>query len=160
MNVQAVMSRNVKSCGSNASLADAARMMARNDCGALPVVDVQHKVIGMITDRDICLAVANADRLASAMPVSEVMAKSVSCCGPDDDLHAALQTMRNKKVRRLPVVDSDGKLRGLLSMDDIVLHAERGKGEKALEVGYGETVKTLKAIYQRSGSKKALLVQP
>lgn len=160
MNVQAVMSQTVKYCGSGASLASAAALMAKNDCGAIPVVDSEHRVIGMITDRDICLAIAKIDRLPSVIPVSEVMSKNVVSCGPEDDVHTALETMRDRKVRRLPVVDTEGQLRGIVSMDDIVIHAERGTGKTPPEIGYGATVRTLKAIYARKGNGKGLVIQP
>ncbi len=150
MNVQAVMNQKVKFTGLKATLTEAARIMANNDCGALPIVDDEKKVLGMVTDRDICLAMANANRLPSEIPVEQVMSKKVYACGPDEAIPAALQTMRNKKVRRLPVIDSDGKLVGILSMDDIVLHGE----------GSGQTIKTLKAIYRRPGDKKELIARP
>lgn len=150
MNVRAVMNSRVKSCGLNATLAEAARVMADNDCGALPIVNEDKKVLGMITDRDICLAMANASRLPSEIPVGHVMSTKVYACGPDEPVASALRTMQTRKVRRLPVTDGDGKLIGILSMDDIVLLGE----------GYGDTIKTLKAIYKRPGAGKPLVVRP
>jgi Mg/Co/Ni transporter MgtE len=73
------------------------------------------------------------------------MSKKVYACSPEEDVSAALQTMRQRKIRRLPVLDANGRLVGILSMDDVVLCAEDH---------FGETVKTLKAIYRRSVSKK------
>src|SRR5512132_4265036 len=110
MNVQAVMTRNVKFAGSNATLADAARVMAENNVGIVPIVDTDKKVLGMITDRDICLAMATATRLPSQISVEKAMSRRVFACSADDDLDSALRTMQNKKVRRLPVLDGDGKL--------------------------------------------------
>ena len=71
--------------------------------------------------------------------------------------------MKNKKVRRLPVLDGDGRLVGILSMDDVVLHAENGKVERIEEngeLGYGPTVDTLKAIYERPDARKELIAHP
>jgi CBS domain-containing protein len=65
-------------------------------------------------------------------------------CKPDDDIRTALQTMGEKKVRRLPVVNAAGKLEGILSMDDVVLHADA----KNLELSYEDVVKTLKKLYR------------
>jgi len=163
MNVQALMNSNVKYAGTDASVADVITVMEKNDCGAVPIVNAQNKVVGMITDRDICLALGRRPLPAAAIPVAEVMSRRVYACGPDEEVHAALQTMENKKVRRLPVIDGNGQLVGILSMDDIVLHAESGRAEKVEqtpEPSYGQTVDTLKAIYKRPGAKKELIARP
>lgn len=160
MNVQAVMTRNVKFVGSSATLTDAARVMAQNNVGIVPVVDGEKRVLGMITDRDICLAMANATRLPTQMYVEKVMSRRVFSCGPDEDLDSALQTMQSRKVRRLPVVDADGRLQGILSMDDVVVHAELKTGTRPPELGYGKTLETLKAIYSRSVQARPLVVAP
>jgi CBS domain-containing protein len=154
------MTRNVKFAGCNATLADVARVMAQNNVGIVPIVDYEKKVLGMITDRDICLAMATATRLASQMSVEKIMSRRVFSCGPDEDLDSALRTMQNRKVRRLPVVDEEGRLQGILSMDDVVVHAEVKAGAKAPELGYGRTVETLKAIYSRAVQPKPLVVSP
>lgn len=160
MNVQAVMTRNVKFAGSNATLADAARVMAENNVGIVPIVDPDKKVLGMITDRDICLAMATATRLPSQISVEKVMSRRVFACSSNEDLDSALRTMQNKKVRRLPVLDDDGKLQGILSMDDVVVHAEVKTGAKTPELGYGRTVETLKAIYSRAVQTRPLVISP
>ena len=153
MNVQSVMEKNVKFSGLQDSLADVARVMGENDCGAVPIVDGERRVVGMVTDRDICLAMATADRLPSKIPVRQVMSRKLFFCGPGDDVADALQTMQKKKVRRLPVIAEDGKLTGILSMDDVILHTESRKG-KVAEIGYGDAVRALKAIYRRTPPKK------
>jgi CBS domain-containing protein len=163
MNVQALMNSNVKYAGTDASVADVITVMEKNDCGAVPIVNAQNKVVGMITDRDICLALGRRPLPAAAIPVVEVMSRRVYACGPDEEVLAALQTMENKKVRRLPVIDGNGQLVGILSMDDIVLHAESGRAEKVEqtpELSYGQTVDTLKAICKRPGAKKELIARP
>jgi CBS domain-containing protein len=153
MNVQSVMEKNVKFLGLQDSLAEVARVMGENDCGAVPIVDGERRVVGMVTDRDICLAMATADRLPSKIPVRQVMSRKLFFCGPGDDVADALQTMQKKKVRRLPVIAEDGKLTGILSMDDVILHTESRKG-KVAEIGYGDAVRALKAIYRRTPPKK------
>jgi len=146
MKVQEVMTSNVKSCLPETNLAAAAAIMWENDRGALPVVDEAGKVLGMITDRDICIAVATRGRLASEIMVSEVISGRVYTCAQEDDIKDALQTMRQEKVRRLPVIDSDGRFQGILSTDDIVLSAEESQGKRIPDLSYEDAISTLKAI--------------
>ena len=160
MNVQTVMTRNVRFVGANATLTDAARVMAEHNVGAVPVVDGEKRVLGMITDRDICLAVANAARLPSQVSVEKVMSRRIFSCRDDDDIEDALETMQSRKVRRLPVIGEDGKLQGILSMDDVVVSAGEIAGRKMPELGYGRTIETLKAIYSRAVHSKPLSVSP
>src|SRR6266540_373276 len=97
MKVQDVMTSEVKSCRPETNLAEAAAMMLDYDCGALPVVNNENKVVGMITDRDIAIAAATKARLASEIPVSEVISRKVCFATPDEDIHTALKTMRDEK---------------------------------------------------------------
>jgi CBS domain-containing protein len=85
-------------------------------------VNDEGRVTGMITDRDICIAVATRGRPADRIAVREVAQGHAHTCQPDDDAAAALQTMKTHKVRRLPVVDADGHVRGMLSLNDVVTH--------------------------------------
>ena len=163
MNVKALMTPNVKSAGKGASVADVALIMRANNCGAVPIVDEENKVVGIITDRDICLALALRRLPAAGIAVTDMMSKKVYACGPHEEVSAALETMRNKKVRRLPVVDDEGRLVGILSMDDVVLHAEARRAEKIEKesgLGYKQTVDTLKAIYERPDDGKELIARP
>jgi CBS domain-containing protein len=162
MKVQAVMNPNVRCAGTDASLSDVVAIMEKNDCGAVPIVNAQNKVVGMITDRDICLALGPRPLPAAGISVTEVMSRRVYACGPDEEIPAALQTMRNKKVRRLPVIDNRGRLVGILSMDDIVMRVESKNGEKErkTELGYLQAVETLKAIYRRSAVRRELIAHP
>ncbi len=160
MNVRALMNPKVQYAGTDATLADVARIMAKNDCGVVPVLNAGNRVVGIITDRDICLGLARLARPASEIAVTEVMSKRVYACGPEEDVRAALETMRNRRVRRLPVLDSRGKLVGILSMDDVVLHAETTRARKKDELDYGQTIDTLKAIYRRPAQKKELVLHP
>jgi CBS domain-containing protein len=159
MKVREVMTRNPKFCGPDGTLAEAARIMANVDCGVLPVVDDRARVVGILTDRDVCLAIGSKDRLPSEILVKEIMKPKVLACGAQDDVHTALRTMEKSKVRRLPVLDDDGKLEGILSMDDIVLHAGEIKKRKE-DLTYGEAVTTLKAIYRRPPRPKSIVLAP
>jgi CBS domain-containing protein len=140
------MTGDVKSCGPDTNLAAAAMIMWENDCGTIPVVDDAGKVIGMITDRDICMAAATKDREASRIAVGEVITGNVFSCRPEDDLSDALKTMQNERVRRLPVVNGEGELCGILSVNDILLRAEVAGGKKTSALSYPEAVDTLKSI--------------
>jgi CBS-domain-containing membrane protein len=75
-----------------------------------------------ITDRDICVAIATRGQTADRIAVSDVTAGKAYTCAPDDDATIALQTMKSQRVRRLPVVDAEGRLKGILSLNDVVTH--------------------------------------
>jgi CBS domain-containing protein len=142
MKVQDVMTGDVKTCFPDTNLAAAAALMFENDCGALPVVADGQNAIGVITDRDIAIAVGTKGRPAQDIRVDEVMTAELFGCSPDDDIHTALKIMRKDKVRRLPVLADGGVLRGILSINDVTLQAQKGNPE----LDYDDVVSTLKAI--------------
>jgi CBS-domain-containing membrane protein len=144
MKVKDVMTPDAKAIWITESLAAAAKEMWENDCGALPIVKDGRKVVGMITDRDICMAAAMRDRNPSAISVEEAMNRIVYAAEAEEDIEQALQTMREHKVRRLPVLNLDGELLGIVSMNDIVLKA-KGNGKQA-EIDYADVVKTYQGI--------------
>jgi CBS domain-containing protein len=146
MKVRDVMTEKVNYCLPETTLAEAAAMMWDHDCGALPVVIDDAKVIGMITDRDIAIAAGTKARPAFDIPVKEAMSQALYACSPNDDIHAALNTMSNDKVRRLPVLDAEGNLKGILSMNDIILFANKDRKKDASDLAYEDIVKTYKAI--------------
>ena len=146
MKVKEVMTAGAKACMPETSLADAALLMWENDCGALPVLSVEDKVVGMITDRDICFGATTKNSAPTVVSVGEIITGKVFTCGPEDDIREALMTMRRERVRRLPVVEADGRLRGIVSMNDVVLKAEEKAKGKAPELTYGDVVQTYKAI--------------
>lgn len=146
MKVKDLMTGEVKSCRPETDLATAAKMMWDYDCGMLPVVDNENKVIGVITDRDICIAVATKNRLAANIAVGEVISGNVYSGAPGDDVHAALKTMRHNKIHRLPVVNEQGEIAGILSLNDVVLRAEEEKGRRHPELNYEDAMSTIKAI--------------
>jgi CBS domain-containing protein len=146
MKVQDVMTSQVKSCRPETNLAEAAAMMLDYDCGALPVVNDENKVIGMITDRDIAIAAATKARLASEIPVGEVISRKVFSAMLDEDIHAALKTMRHEKIRRLPIINRDGVLQGILSLNDIALRSEEERGRRHSDLTYENAMSAIKAI--------------
>jgi CBS domain-containing protein len=144
MRVEEVMTPDAKSIWITESLADAAKEMWENDCGILPIIK-DRKVVGMITDRDICMATAMKDRSPSHISVEEVMSRTVYSAKPEEDVEHALETMRDHKIRRLPVVNKEGELEGILSMNDVVLKAKTRNGKKP-QIDYTDVVKTYQAI--------------
>ena len=150
MKVKEVMTGGPQACMTETSLCEAASLMWEHDCGVLPVLDLERKVVGMITDRDICFGATTKNRAPSEISVAEIITGKVYACGPDDDVHDALLTMRRGRVRRLPVVGEDGTLRGVLSMNDVVLRAEEGDGKKNNRLTYADVVKTYRAICEHT----------
>ena len=150
MKVKEIMSRQPKVCDLNASLADAAKTMWDNDCGVLPVLKDGKEIVGLITDRDICMAVGMRDGNPSGISVEEVITGTVYSVVPEDDVQQALEIMQEHKVRRLPVVSSEGELKGMLSMNDVVLKAVEARDMQAPEIAYADVVNTYKAICAHS----------
>ena len=148
MKVKEIMTPNAKAIWLTESLANAAKLMWETDCGALPIIKDGRKVIGMITDRDICMAVAMRDANPSHVSVEEVMTGQVYSVSPEDDIVQALQAMKEHKIRRLPVVNVEGELEGILSMNDVVLNARTSKSAAAGSLKYDDVVKTYQAICQ------------
>jgi CBS domain-containing protein len=127
MRVEDVMTRDVQTCRPETDLSAVAMQMLKGDCGVLPVVTAAQEVVGMITDRDICMAAATKHCDPARIRVGEVISGNVYACSPETEIHTALNIMRQKQVRRLPVVDGeDGKLLGVLSINDIALKAQGG----------------------------------
>jgi CBS domain-containing protein len=132
--------------------------MWKGNCGFLPVLDENGTVCGVLTDRDICIALCTRNVRASELRVEAVENEQVFVCHADDDIHVALQVMREGHVRRLPVLDEKGKLAGVISVDDIVTHAEPSRMGKQPELSADETVRTYRRILQRNlpTAKKAV----
>jgi len=148
MKVKEVMSTNPKVCTLGDNLSAAAGLMWEHDCGILPVVAEGGKVVGLITDRDICMAANLKNQRLSNLAVEDVISGDVYACKAEEDIRSALETMQENKVRRLPVIATDGTLQGILSMNDVVLKADEPKEKKAPELSYGDVVNTYKSICQ------------
>jgi CBS domain-containing protein len=140
MKVKEIMTVEPKTCTSDTTLAAAANLMWEGDCGVLPVVE-NGAVVGVVTDRDMYIALATRNKLASEVKVGDVARHTVLTCEPEDDVHAALTTMKRARVRRLPVVGFAGTVLGIVSMNDILLAAGPSK-----PVRDDEVVDTLQAI--------------
>jgi CBS domain-containing protein len=143
MLVKDLMTANVKSCTEDTDLATAAKMMWDGDCGIVPVLNDDRRIAGAITDRDICIAAATRSMRPADIPARDVMSRNVATCSQDDDIRTALGMLKERRVRRLPVVDEKGRLVGILSMNDLAGRAECRRGA---EVTGEEFLDALKAI--------------
>ena len=127
MKVEDVMTHDPQCCGPDDDLATAAKVMWDLDCGCVPVVAHGRRVVGMLTDRDACMAALMRGRPLHDIRVSDVMSKEVIACKPDDSLRDAQVLMSRQRVRRLPVTDSDGRVIGILSLHDLARTARQTK---------------------------------
>lgn len=146
MKISHIMKTDVESCGVDDNLAAAASRMWDCDIGCLPVLDGPGQVVGMVTDRDICMAALTRGQCLQDIPVSVAMAKEVLSCSPDATLVEAEEVMRSGQVRRLPVIDSEGALVGIISLNDLALLAGHEMGRKNRDLSVQEVTATLAAI--------------
>jgi len=147
MQIEKLMSRRASSCGRAATLAEAARTMEETRVGALAVVDDRGLVVGVITDRDIALAAGRATRPLAEVTVETAMTDRVIVCSATDDAKDALHAMIDHRIRRVPVVDADGRLVGMLSLDDLA-HAARDGGMLS-SVNAKDVVRALASLSRR-----------
>lgn len=146
MNASDLMTSSPQSCSADDSLQRAAQIMWESDCGVVPVVDAENRVVGMVTDRDIAIAAYTQGRALWQIPVSSAMARQVHGVRETDPLDVVETLMRRARVRRVPVLDPKGCLKGILSMNDLARHAHRGFGRKGDGLRTDSIVQTLAAI--------------
>lgn len=144
MTVKEVMNTAVATCAPDSDLNSVIEAMRQHDCGFLPVVDSHGIVVGVITDRDICLTGTTKHRQLARVSVKETMSHPVFSCFADENVKTVLVTMAKHRVRRLPVLSKGGHLEGVLSIDDIVQSPSRRGAPTAEDI-----VAALKAIYAR-----------
>jgi CBS domain-containing protein len=146
MRVGQIMSQEVRSCRPTDSLNEAARSMWEGDCGALPVVSSDGVVVAMITDRDVCMAAYTRGRRLDDLCVRDAMSPRLTACSPGDAVEDAEQRMRESRVRRLPVVDDDGRLVGIVSLADVARALPRARNITSRRASALELGETLGAI--------------
>ncbi|MGC8522595.1 MAG: CBS domain-containing protein [Steroidobacteraceae bacterium] len=148
MLVENLMTRQVQSCQVGDSLAHAAQLMWQHDCGAIPVCagNGAQRVVGVITDRDICMSALFEGKPLKDLRVNEAMSKSVTSVRPSDSLAQAERVMRDSHIRRLPVIDHDGALIGMISLADLAREAIRERSHPRKEVTENDIGNTLAAI--------------
>ena len=154
MKVREIMTANPKACTPNNSLAEVAGLMWENDCGIIPVVTGEGAIVGLITDRDICMAAALKARNLDQIAVAEVISGEVVSCSPEDEIRTTLERMGDSKLRRLAVVNADGGLAGIISLNDIVRSAREPNDKKA-SVPQASVIAALQAISEHHDEGKA-----
>jgi CBS domain-containing protein len=122
--VSQLMNRDVKTCTAQDDLGRAAQLMWDHDCGFVPVVEFtaqgHRRVVGVVTDRDVCMATYTKGLAPGAIRVGDVMSRGVRTCRLEDTPDTAELSMRQYRVRRLPVIDAEEDLVGVLSLSDLV----------------------------------------
>jgi len=124
MQVEQIMTKDVCSCSPGINAATAAELMWKKNCGSIPIVEDGGRVVGIVTDRDLFLALGTGNRRPGELPVGEIMTRDVAFSAPGSDVRDALKTMAYRQLRRLPVVNDAGTLVGILSLSDIALRAD------------------------------------
>lgn len=119
MKIADLMTAEVQSCAVDDTLNAAANVMWEHDCGIVPVVDADGRLVGVVTDRDVCMTAFFHGSTLADLPVSQVMARDLHTLPPEASIHDALELMREMQVRRVPVVDAKGAPIGMLSLADV-----------------------------------------
>lgn len=148
MQVHQMMRHEARTCGPDDTAQTAGKLMAEVGCGWLPVM-WDRRPVGVVTDRDLCLALAENDRKPSELKVAEAMTKAVYGCVAADDIREALSVMRERRVRRLVVFSEDGSLAGMISLDDVVLEARPFETPGFTGPFYSDITATLRAVVRR-----------
>jgi CBS-domain-containing membrane protein len=146
MKVGQLMAKKVQTVGPNDCLDRAACLMWEHDCGVTPVVDEQERLVGMLTDRDICMRAWSTGRALGELSAASAMSKNVVSCKPEDSLERAENLMRVHQVRRLPVTDVHGRICGVLSLSDLSREVGQEQGKTEREVSHREVAQTLAAV--------------
>jgi CBS domain-containing protein len=122
MRVSEIMTKNVRTATPDTSLREIAAIMREGDMGAVPIID-DGKLIGIVTDRDIVVRAVSEGKSADS-PVGETMTSELFTVAPDDYVFEAVRLMGDKQVRRVPVINNDGSLAGIIAMADVALEME------------------------------------
>jgi CBS domain-containing protein len=136
------MTSDVVACRPSDTLDRVAQVMWDCDCGAVPIVDDGGCIVGMVTDRDACMAAYTRGRLLSEILVDSVMSRDVVSARLDEAVADVEARMKERQIRRVPVVDDDDRLRGMLSLNDLALQSTKRRSGVSQE----EVVETLAAI--------------
>jgi len=133
--------------------------MWEQDCGVVPVVNEKKHVVGVVTDRDICMAVATRNLLATQINVDQLMKGEPHTCRLDDDIKAAVRMMATNAVRRLPVLNGAGELAGMLSLTDLVMASKEQHAARHGELTWTDTIPMIEAICRPPAAKAAVKVE-
>ena len=160
MTVGQLMTRPVRTCRPEDSLDAAARIMWEEDCGCVPVVQEseaeQPRLVGILTDRDVCMAAYTQGKPLTAIPVTSVMQRDLATCVATDPIGVALRVLCTRRLHRLPVVENDSELVGVLSLADIARESKREESEidkpAVTTTSVGDTVAVISEA--RGGSRE------
>jgi CBS domain-containing protein len=122
MRCSEIMTRNVKTAAAEMTLRDVAAIMRDGDMGAVPVVE-NGRLMGIVTDRDIVVR-GIAESAGPDTQIGQVMTRELFSVGPDEFVFQAIRLMGDKQVRRIPVINADGELKGIIAMADVALETE------------------------------------
>lgn len=138
------MTKDVVPCRAGTNLCAIAELMWCKDVGAVPVVEPDGVVIRILTGRDMSIALGTRNVAPAILKARDAMSSPFRTCSPEDDVRAALGRMRDANIRRLPVVDHEGKLQGIVSLSDLVLNVRYEGGRKCLS--FGDIVRAMQVL--------------
>ena len=144
-----VMSPQVATCTSDSNLEYVSRLMWENDCGAIPVVDDENKAIGIVTDRDIAMAAMLNHKSLWELKAGALIENQILCCAhQDSSIEDCLELMEKYEVRRLPIINEDGVIAGVLSMGDAIAFASKRitRSKQAKTVSFDNVMGMLKHV--------------
>jgi CBS domain-containing protein len=132
------MTKNPVACLPDDTASKAAQLMRTMDVGSIPVIESKqtNKLLGIVTDRDLAIQVVADDRSAGSVKVGDVMSKELVTCRTDDNIQMAVEAMAQNQLRRIPVVDGDQKLAGIISQADVATRVNQSDetGEMVREI--------------------------
>lgn len=146
MRVHEIMSRQVATCRPENHAGDAARIMWEHDCGCVPVCDADGDLVGIVTDRDLCMAAYLRGVPLSEIGIESVMTRSVQTCRPTDPIEEVERRMSAAQVRRIPIVGGVGQVVGIVSLSDIVRARARSVPSRLFERLVSDIARTFAAI--------------
>jgi CBS domain-containing protein len=131
--VRELMTESPRTVPPDASAVDAAKVMQNEDAGVVPIVEDDGRLVGVVTDRDIALRVVAEGREPDSTKVAEIASQNLATVDPQQDIDEALRLMAEHQVRRLPVVEEDGKLVGILAQADVARHLDASRTGEVVE---------------------------
>jgi len=141
MKISDLMTPDPVTCLATTNLAQAAALMLQGDCGVLPVLE-DGKLRGVVTDRDLFIALGTRDQQPSTVTIADVIHGPLFSCSPDDDVEVVLAIMKTHAIRRVPVEGFGGTVLGIVSMNDLV----RAVGRTKRSVSGAAVIDTLQSI--------------
>ena len=154
MRVEQIMTKQVTTCSADSTLAEAAQLMWDRDCGCLPVcsTDGTRRIVGMVTDRDICMSALFQGRALHDASVVDAMTRQVLVCRPGDSLEAVAKIMCEARIRRLPVAGDDEALVGMITLADLAREAAAENRSPTRQITETDVADTLAAICRRAAA--------